>query len=240
MESIQLLEWDTRFFGFPIGRVVNSRAGADELRQAVAEMRERRIPLAYWAADRPSVELQTLVGDLGGQLVDEKLTFGFKLDAVAEIALPDGARVEPYQEGMSLSDLKQLAVESGLYSRFSVDPRFPKDQARAMFEEWIVRSVQKIVAEEVLVIRDGGRVLGMATIAVKGDRGSIGLVAVDARARGKRYGEALVRSAQAWCANRGFAQCQVTTQAANLPARRLYEKCGFQLEQTELFYHVWV
>ena len=239
MDSIQLLDWDTQFFGFPIARVVNPRASAEELRQAVAELRRRRIPLAYWAADRPSVELQALADSLGGRLVDEKLTFLVKLASLPEIALPATPRVESYQENMSLADLKQLAVESGIYSRFIVDPRFPKDKARAMFEEWMVRSVQKIVAEEVLVIRDGERVVGMATLAVKGDRGSIGLVAVHESARGKRYGEALVRAAQAWCASRGLAQCQVTTQAANLPARKLYEKCGFRLDQTEFYFHIW-
>jgi ribosomal protein S18 acetylase RimI-like enzyme len=140
---------------------------------------------------------------------------------------------------MSINDLKQLAVDSGIYSRFIVDPIFPNEKAIAMFEEWIVRSVAKSIADDVLVIADGSRIAGMATIVNKGTYASIGLVAVAEGYRGRQYGEALVRSTQSWCGERGIEQIQVTTQNANVPARRLYQKCHFDLKTIEHFYHFW-
>jgi dTDP-4-amino-4,6-dideoxy-D-galactose acyltransferase len=140
---------------------------------------------------------------------------------------------------MSLSDLKRLAVDSGIYSRFIVDPLFPNDKANAMFEEWILRSVDKSIADDVLVIEQDSRIAGMATVVSKGSYVSIGLVAVAEGYRGRQFGESLVRCAQNWCRDRGISQIQVTTQSVNTPARRLYEKCHFDLKTVEHFYHFW-
>lgn len=239
MDLLKLLEWDTTFFGFPIAKVVNPHAQPEELRETVAQMHSRGIPLAYWFADRPTEQTHAEVVAMGGALVDEKLTFVARLPEALEQPAAPLSIVEPYRETMPLTDLKELAVESGIYSRFVVDPRFPKPLARAMFEEWIVRSISKQVADEVLVIRQGSEVVGMVTIASKGHRGSIGLLAVAEHCRGRQLGRALVQAAQNWCRERDFEEVQVVTQQANVAAQRLYYKCGFELEQMEACYHIW-
>jgi dTDP-4-amino-4,6-dideoxy-D-galactose acyltransferase len=239
VDLLKLLEWDTKFFGFPVAKILNVQARPEELREAVSQLRSQQIPLAYWFADKPSAETHSQVVELGGALVDEKLTFVARLDSLPEQPSVPLSVVEPYREEMPLSDLKQLAVESGVYSRFVVDTRFPQAAARAMFEEWIIRSVNKAVADEVLVIRQGSSIVGMVSIATKGDRGSIGLLAVAERCRGRQFGQALVVAAQNWCRDRSFQEMQVVTQQANVAAQRLYFKCGFQLERMEACYHIW-
>lgn len=239
MDLLKLLEWDTSFFGFPIAKIQNPHAEEKELREAVAEMRSRGIPLAYWFADKPSAESQAAVTELGGVLVDEKLTFMARLSAVPRQLTVPLSIVEPYREGMSLADLKALAVESGRYSRFVVDQKFPKPLARALFEEWIVRSISKRMADEVLVVRQQSTVIGMVTISSKGHRGSIGLLAVAESCRGQNLGGALVQAAMIWCRGHNLEEVQVVTQETNIPAQRLYQKCGFELEQKEFCYHIW-
>jgi len=239
MEPLQSLDWDTKFFGFQIARINNPHASADELRQARLQMLERKIPLAYWAADEPTGRVQEIAVELGGTLVDQKLTFAAAVQDLPQPDLPALELVESYQPEMPMADLKKLAVDSGIYSRFVVDPKFPKEKAIAMFEEWIVRSANKAIADDVLVIRQNGRIAGMSTVARKGDVGSIGLVAVSEKFRGRQFGEALVRAAQNWSRQLELKEIQVTTQHANLPARRLYEKCNFHLKKMEYFYHFW-
>lgn len=239
MDLLRLLEWDTGFFGFPVAKIVNAQAQPEELREAVSQLQSRQIPLAYWFATNPSPEAQSLIVELGGTLVDEKLTFVACLEKLSDQTLLPLSLVEPYSAGMPLSDLMQLAVESGIYSRFVVDPKFPQAKARAMFEQWIVRSIDKSLADEVLVIRQESKIVGMVTIAKAGTRGSIGLLAVAEQCRGRHYGQALVRAAQQWCRNRDFQEVQVVTQQANVAAQRLYYKCDFELEQMESCYHIW-
>lgn len=239
MKTLELLDWDTSFFGFPVAKVVDPDADAHDLQAAVAEMRANKISLAYWAANKPNADLNQLVVSLGGRLVDEKLTFVARLTDQVNVSLLQMGLVETYREGMSLSDLKQLAVDSGLYSRFVVDPKFPQDKARALYEEWMIRSASKLVADEVLVIRQSSRVVGMATLVRSGERGSIGLIAVSKEFRGQKYGEALVRAAQNWWRERGCNEIRVVTQQANFAAQHLYRKCGFEVQKTEYYYHIW-
>ena len=239
VDSLVLLEWDTAFFGFPIARIVNPRAHAEELRDAAAQMRERQIPLAYWTADNPSPEAHAQAIELGATLVDEKLTFVANVVNLTGHQLPAMPLVEPYHDGMSLAELKQLAIDSSKYSRFVVDPTFPQTKARALFEEWMVRSVNKVVADEVIVIRHESHIAGMVTLAHAGTRASIGLLAVAERFRGRKFGEALVRTAQQKSCDHGCSEVQVITQQANAAAQRLYYKCGFELQKTESCYHLW-
>ncbi|MBV9381893.1 MAG: N-acetyltransferase [Streptosporangiaceae bacterium] len=49
------------------------------------------------------------------------------------------------------------------------------------------------------------------------------------QARGHGVGEALVSAVTAWAADRGFAAVHLWVSEVNLPARRLYERCGFKL-----------
>lgn len=239
MDSLKLLEWDTTFFGFPVARIVNPQARSEELQEALSQMQRRQIPLAYWNADSPSPETHRQAVSLGATLVDEKLTFVAHLIKRPAHPLPGIPIVEPYRDGMPLSDLKQLAVDSSMYSRFVVDARFPRDTARAMFEEWMIRSLNKTVADEVLLIRQESNVVGMVTIAQVGNGGSIGLLAVAERCRGRQFGHALICAAQRWCRDRDLTEIRVVTQQANVAAQRLYYKCGFELEKTEVCYHLW-
>lgn len=239
MDLLQTLEWDSKFFGFPIAKIVNPKASIDDLQAACIALNQRAIPLAYWMADEPSEKVQRAAEGLNGRLVDEKLTYAMNLDETSNGSFAGNDLVESFREGMSLADLKQLAVDSGAYSRFVVDPNFPRIKANAMFEEWIVRSVQKTYADDVLVIVQGNRVAAMATVADKGGYSNIGLVAVAEDFRGRGFGETIVRAAQNWTREKGIRRITVTTQGANQPARRLYQKCGFELEKAEFVYHFW-
>lgn len=239
MDAIQLLDWDTRFFGFPIAKVTNPTASIDELREVHRLMAVRQIPLAYWAADNPSEDVRRDILELGGRLVDEKLTYLATVHSSSDIEPPQTDFAQSYRDGMSIDDLKRLAVDSGVYSRFIVDPQFPRDKARAMFEEWMLRSLDKTPDGDVLVILQSNRIAGMATVVQKEGFVSIGLVAVAEEFRGRGFGETLVRAAMAWCYERDCHQIQVTTQSANEPARRLYQRCGFGLLKTEFIYHIW-
>ncbi|MDB5346431.1 MAG: dTDP-4-amino-4,6-dideoxy-D-galactose acyltransferase [Schlesneria sp.] len=239
MEPLQQLDWDTRFFGFPIAKITNPAASIDELCQALDLMKSRQIPLAYWAADHPSEDVHREALQLGGRMVDEKLTFSAEVSNTPNINPSQSGLVHSCRDGMSIDDLKQLAVDSGIYSRFVVDPRFPPAKARALFEEWMLRSLDKTYADDVLVIPQANRIAGMATVVQKEGYGSIGLVAVGEEFRGRGFGEALVRAAVTYCCERGIRQIQVATQSANQPARRLYQKCGFEVSKTEFVYHFW-
>jgi dTDP-4-amino-4,6-dideoxy-D-galactose acyltransferase len=80
----------------------------------------------------------------------------------------------------------------------------------------------------------------MVTVGEKQGRGDIGLLAVAAGMQGSNVGVSLVRAAREWARRKGYRLAQVVTQGENVPACRLYEKCGYAIDKVEHFYHFWI
>ena len=137
--------------------------------------------------------------------------------------------------------LRALAIQSGIYSRFAVDTNFPDGRFEEMYKLWMDQSLAKVMADEVLVIRaNDGRVAAMATLSVKAEAGEVGLLAVDHEFRGRGYGASLLRRAEEWFVDRKCRAVRIITQGANVPACRLYEKCGYALEHQSHYFHFWL
>lgn len=239
MIASTLLDWDSNFFGFPVARIELADLDTAQLTGLLSDLRQQGVRLVYWPArDVPASPEQ--IAALGGRLVDTKTTFLTDLTALNLIHVDGSVPVESCDVAFPRDALRALAVQSGEYSRFAVDPNIPRAKFEELYMRWIDGSLSREIADEVLVIRDDGRIAGMITLGRKGDRGDIGLLAVDQAYRGRGYGEHLVRQAQAWFLDRGYRWGQVVTQGANMAACRLYTKCGYSVEKTEAYYHFWL
>lgn len=171
----------------------------------------------------------------GGNLADKKTPFAVDLRSLSVEGFASGDVVEAYAQAMTIKDIEDLAIQSGEHSRFAVDPNTPGEKSVALYSTWSRRSIRKEIAEEVLVIRDRGRVVGMITLGDKNGRGDIGLIAVDKNYGGRQYGEKLVRAAQRWFVKNGYEFGQVVTQGVSPPACNLYKKCGYHVKKVGYF-----
>ena len=222
--SYQLLDWDSKNFGFKVSKIIGGEHDQKMLEAILRENQKQQVKLSYYfAVEKLAPEV---IDKLGGSLVDEKVTYIIDLTNQKLLNTKDES-VESY-------------IQSGLYSRFSVDSKFPQDKFEAMYRQWIYGSMQKTIAKELLVIREDTSVVGIITLGDKSGRGDIGLVAVDSTCRGKQYGTRLVKSAINWFAKNQYTLVQVVTQGVNKPACNLYEKCGFSREKVEYVYHFWL
>lgn len=242
MTAYRMLDWDSRFFGFPVAQIASPKLTSDELESVIAQLRRLGVRLAYWPTDDTCVETAHSIAErLGGRLVDQKTTFFIDLARVSPFDITLHATVESYDRSMPAEQLVSLAIQSGEFSRFAVDPGIPRQKFTEMYTIWIDRSLDKQIAEEVLVVRDPAKgVVGMVTLGNKNGRGDIGLIAVDADFRGRKYGETLVRAAQQWFIAHGYAHGQVVTQGTNAPACKLYIRCGYSIEKVEPYFHFWL
>ena len=64
-------------------------------------------------------------------------------------------RVVEYAEAKASPELVELAIASGEYSRFRLDPRLNDERFVAMYRHWIDRSVARELADAVLVAECG-------------------------------------------------------------------------------------
>lgn len=227
-----ILDWDTKHFGFKTARLHHPNNLQDTLRLLRAE----GVALAYLFLAAEDKRAQQEALQAGGVLVDEKRTYAGEIQKIA--AQTPAQEVEAYQ-GEARPDLLALAVESGRYSRFRVDPRFPVECFTRLYHEWMINSLKGEIAEKVFVVRRGAQITGMVTLDQRPGRANIGIIAVAESERGKGLGKALVGAGARWALTQNLSQGQVLTQGANQEACRLYERCGYSLEKTELVYHFW-
>ena len=233
----KILNWDSQFFGFKTARILPPILKQHDLEGILERMRTKQVKLAYWsAADKADFDIEPF----GGRLVDEKTTFQVDLTALDPDSFAAQPPVKPYQSGRHDETLFELALQSGVYSRYARDPQFPQDKFVALYREWMRKCLSGELADEILVIYEGEEPAGMATVAAKDGMGHIGLIAVDQAFRGKHFGEALVRAAQQWYLDHSLETAQVVTQGDNRAAHSLYRKCDYQIIRIQYLYHFWL
>ena len=83
-------------------------------------------------------------------------------------------------------------------------------------------------AATVLAGRLEGRLAATAMVGADGHRGWVYYLAVSPEARGRGYGEAMMRAAERWAAARGVPKIQLMVRAGNTAVLGFYEAIGYE------------
>ncbi|TDH28047.1 GNAT family N-acetyltransferase [Segetibacter sp. 3557_3] len=227
------LDWDSRFFNLEIIAAHQQIASADDLVDLASLMRQEQLDLAYLYTKGPF----NLVIPTGFEMIlaDQKVTYHKQVVGTTEA----NPHITDYTQNYANDKLQMLALESGFYSRFNVDPHFNRQQFEGLYTSWLDASIKKQIADAVLVYTLGTAILAFITLSKKNNLGKIGLLAVDPGYRNKGIGKRLLNAAENWFIKQGLSQAEVVTQLANKPACKLYESAGFRLHSVEHVYHVW-
>lgn len=229
----KILDWDSDFFGYNVCKInINDTA---ELNNVFANLEDKNIKLAYLNLNEAlqQAELDQIKKSI--ILVDRKTTFVKKIEKRQII----DKNIETYKESSPEKKLFELAAQSGIYSRFNKDKFIEENKFKDLYKQWIINSVNKKIAKEVLVYKSNQGIVGLVTLGKKDERADIGIISVDSQSRGKGIGKALMYSAENWFANNNYQTIQVITQEDNVAACNLYKRCGFEIESVNYFYHVW-
>ncbi|EIA10242.1 acetyltransferase, GNAT family [Flavobacterium frigoris PS1] len=150
-------------------------------------------------------------------------------------------KIEYYQHNRkNYDDILDLTLQSGEYSRFNIDENFRNNEYSKLYKEWIDNSINKKLAQEIIVKYLDNKVVGFATLSKKDDQlADISLVAVDKNYRGKGIAKEIILNTIIEAKKRGFNKIQVVTQVDNLPANGLYLATGFKEKSLTNIYHHW-
>ena len=132
-----MLDWDTDFFGVKVARINELSLNQNHLSEFFSELKTKGVNLIYWPSSQEIEEV--IVKRYNGILADKKTTFAVDLGSLNFEKFISTDIVEPFTQSMSVSDLQDLAIQSGEYSRFSVDEKIPR-------EKWLFafKGVEKI------------------------------------------------------------------------------------------------
>lgn len=237
-ELCSLLDWDSAFFGVTIARLNRDQLDIRTVAQVMDWCREKRVSCLYFLADGADSETLRQAEGNGFHLTDIRMTYERSLSGLTERPAQDpDIRMAVPQD---LPALRAMTGSAYRDSRFYYDGHFSQAACDRLYEIWIEKSLAGY-AQAVLVKGPPGQPEGFVTCdALLPDaKGKIGLVGVSSRTRGRGVGQALVLASLDWFAGQGLKTAQVVTQGRNIPAQRLYQKCGFLTSEVKLWYHRW-
>jgi len=232
--AVELLDWDSRFFGLRIGRLTQPPASASELGGALEAARGERIDCVYAVAPAEAIESAWILESAGFVVRDLRLDFA---RAVADAPSTGAARA--WSEA-DLAALERIAEVAFTGTRFAADPTFSRDAVRNLYRTWIANSCRGF-ADAVLVDGPDGDPFGFATLHREkhASHARIGLIGIGAAHRAQGVGSRLVAAALGWAAEQGCDRLHVATQANNVGAQRLYQRNGFTTVSATAWYHLW-
>ena len=100
----------------------------------------------------------------------------------------------------------------------------PQPEASATAATFVAQAGEALVGMMTIVRMSGAKVQHSANIYA---------VYVDPAYRGQRIGQQLLALCADWAARRGVMQLKLSVTTSNQSARRLYERCGFELYGTD-------
>lgn len=230
-------EWDSRFFGYPVAsRSFDAAAPtASDLHRILREARNSGVRLLYLFLPPVDASCRFTLEQAGAKPVGRKCEYS------KPVRMPEASEVG---EGVVLCrrsspGLEQLALQSGVQSRFRLDDGFRNGEFERLYREWLASSLRGENGKRVFVAGKMENPGGLVTVE-PGEIARIGLLAVSADQRGTGLGRRLVAEAERFCCDHDRAELRVATQSENQEACRFYEACAFRkIAEVEIF-HVWL
>lgn len=220
----KLMAWDTEFWGQRVGRATSLDGLADWAL-------ENTVGLMCLLVDADKPEEAQRAEEQGFRFMDVRVT----LEKPAYPTLGASSRLARAED---LSRLRQIARTAFPLTRFYADPRLDDDRCAELYEEW-TRSLCAGAADVVLVAEREGAPVGYITVDLSEGSSEIGLIAVAEECRGQGVGFDLVASAIDWAYGKEAKTMTVVTQGRNLAALRTFERSGFRIVNTSLWFHKW-
>lgn len=238
---VELLPWDTEFFGRRIGRARTGRLDATTAARLIGEAAEAGVECLYFAAAADDFATVLAAEERGFHLVDVRVVLERPADVPAVAAADEGEFVIDAARPEDLPRLEQIATQIARLSRYAADPRFSRAETERLYRVWIGNACNGYV-DAILIAREraGGDALGFVGTKMHGELCDLQLVGVALEERQRRIGRALVTAGIAWARAQGAKRLQVVTQGRNVAAQRLYQQLGFLTTEVKLFYHLWL
>lgn len=237
-KNVLFLEWDSRLFGYKVGQI-DPLADSSRAQQILDWARKEKFTLLYWMVEPKNNPQNAVAKKLGGLLVDQKVTY--------VIDMPDkgvnlrGEHIRSYRKTKANHELVTLALESGKYSRFFIDPHFVHNEYVKLYTTWINKSATRLFALDLLVYLDEkNHIKGFVSLGGRDGYGNIGLIAVDRKFRSQSIGKRLMLAAFDRLIEHGYKRVYVTTQKKNIIGCRFYESLGFKEYKIVHVYHFWL
>ena len=231
MPEIQVLDWDTNFFGYKVGKIslINN-----EIVDFI-DFQKNDFELIYLFSEFNIDE--NLLKKTQAKLQDIKIELTKDLD-LKNNYLEQNGNVQLKEITKFSEELYHLVLESGAHSRFKLDKHFVNNEFDLLYKAWIQNSLNDTNAK-VIGAYINNELLGFVSLSLKSGIADIGLIAVHEKARGNHIGKKLLESAFMYAIQNQSNSITVVTQEFNKQAMLFYMNNGFVINKKTFIYHLW-
>jgi len=231
---VEKLTWDSQFFKKEIGKIVVDYVDMVFYQEINHFIVNSPFDLIYIFEKNVEYEHNPIVNKT---LKDTKVLY----QKTAHSSRIDVTSCKRYSDSVikNINDLYSLAIASGAYSRYRIDPKFSKKNFEDLYTKWVDNSLNKTIADDVFIYEEHGNIIGFITVKYIEEKTEIGLIAVKDSYRGKKIGSSLLNTVECETIKRGKSYISVATQLSNLSACRFYEKNEYEIENKVNIYHIW-
>ena len=236
---VELLEWDSAFFNFPIGQIKKSKISALECQNALDFCKKSNVRLLQFkceSSDRSSVKT---VEKADFHFVDVRISFKKQLTSKPAISASSMDYDVKIATQNDIVKLQSIAKGMFTHSRYFHDPNFDPKQIEIFYDNWIEKAVLGTFDNYVLSFIDETQITAFCSVRVRHKNAQIGLFGVSKHSRGKGRGKLLLEKTLESLFLNGFETVSVVTQGRNISACNLYIASGFFVENIQLYYHKW-
>jgi hypothetical protein len=236
VSRIEVLEWDSDFFGVPIGRVCLDGATPKVLASIDEEARDLDLECLYGTVDASEPNESTTAYQVQ--------RFGHRLVEVAQLfRRPAGPFVPPKPSAAkvrrgTVDDAPLLEGAIALlapWSRYGADPRFGVDAARRLHRAWVERAARDTDERLLAIVEDESGVVGVST-NVWSPIPRVDFMGVTKPGSGAA--QALMVALIDWA---GEDETEAGPCAArNIAVLRYLESCGFRISRVQYLFHRWL
>lgn len=223
--NIDFLKWDSDNFGFKTGRLVlDAPLSCD----AICELISKSDFKLVYVVSKCKL-------DTNAFFYDNKLLFRKKKTLFQPIT---NTKIRSIKGCLLSKQIIDLSIDSGRYSRYSLDERFPSDLFEMLYTKWIENSVNSDYATDVLAYYIQDIPLGLLTYRINGNNALIGIISVNPNHRGFGVGSQLISYFESNLPEY-VKTIDVVTQGVNRIACGFYKKNGYLLDTENYIYHFW-
>jgi dTDP-4-amino-4,6-dideoxy-D-galactose acyltransferase len=234
---ISHLDWDSKFFGYPVG-CIRLPVDFDEnlLAHSLRDGRSQYRLIYIFSPESIDVD-QACFSEFPIIHADTRVVYEKELLSPDYVNLVDtGVKKIVGQLDVPFQD---LALESGSFSRFRTDENFELHSFRRLYLEWLRRSLNGEIADACYALYNENVPAGLITIKLNAETGTVGLLAVDAKHRCEGIGRKLLYAAEKCTLVNHGKKVSIPTQEENIGACRFYESSGYTIASKTKIYHCW-
>lgn len=224
---IKRCNWDSNFFGLLIGEFTNDES------EGVAK---KNFDLIYSKSD---FENSTFIEGYQKSYSEAKIVYSKKLMPQNRSEKQIFMKSIYEADEFDINSLYSLAFESGKFSRFFLDKNFGLNNFKKLYQEWIDNSLNKKIADDILIYVYDDKIIGFITYKVSNELATVGLIAVDKAHQGKGIGKNLINFVENKLLNQNILELQIPTQKINEVACNFYQKMGYTQKYITYIQHFW-